>query len=254
MLSTNPFLNSLSSVLVSSICFWRGTQANPVSTRPKQTLELYDMEGCPYCRLVREVMTELDLEVMIYPCPKGGKRFRHEVEKRGGKQQFPYLSDPNTGAEMYESRDIIHYLFKTYGKRSLPLKWRVHPINLASSFLGTLIRPGLGLRLKKGSKVKEPLELYSFESSPYSRLVRERLCEFEIPYLLHNVGKAQLADYLLPAVRKKFFSKIIVKGEMRKKFYKRAGRLMVPYLVDPNTDKSLFESTDILNYLIKTYG
>jgi glutathione S-transferase len=211
------------------------------------------MEGCPYCRLVREALSELDLEVMIYPCPKGGSRFRNEVEKRGGKQQFPYCVDPNTGTEMYESRDIIDYLYKTYGQRSVPLKWKARPISLASSIVGSLLRGGRGIRLKKASQVEKPLELYSFESSPYARPVRERLCELEIPYLLHNVGKVQLADYILPDVRKRYFSRMPVKGEMRTKLYERGGRLMIPYLVDPNTGKSLYESADILNYLTVTY-
>ena len=38
--------------------------------------------------------------------------------ERGGKAQFPYLVDPNTGVEMYESLDIIDYLFETYGQRT----------------------------------------------------------------------------------------------------------------------------------------
>ena len=29
---------------------------------------------------------------------------------RGGKQQVPYLIDPETGTEMYESDDIVEYL------------------------------------------------------------------------------------------------------------------------------------------------
>ena len=35
----------------------------------------------------------------------------------------------------------------------------------------------------------KPLELYSFEISPFCRIAREALCSLEIPYLLHNVGK-----------------------------------------------------------------
>ena len=31
----------------------------------------------------------------------------------GGKQRFPFLVDPNTGQQMYESDDIIQYLFAT---------------------------------------------------------------------------------------------------------------------------------------------
>ncbi|WP_255364238.1 glutathione S-transferase N-terminal domain-containing protein [Alcanivorax sp. HI0044] len=34
----------------------------------------------------------------------------------------------------------------------------------------------------------------------------------------------------------------------------RAGRIAVPYLVDPNTGMELFESEAILDYLDQTYG
>ena len=53
-----------------------GISARPAAAKPKELLELYDFEACPYCRLVREALTELDLDAMIYPCPKRGTRFR----------------------------------------------------------------------------------------------------------------------------------------------------------------------------------
>jgi glutathione S-transferase len=28
----------------------------------------------------------------------------------------PYLADPNTGSDMFESADIVEYLYETYGK------------------------------------------------------------------------------------------------------------------------------------------
>jgi len=46
--------------------------------------------------------------------PKGSPK-RTELASRGGKVQVPYLIDPNTGREMYESDDIIVYLAKEYG-------------------------------------------------------------------------------------------------------------------------------------------
>ncbi|MEZ5503761.1 MAG: glutathione S-transferase N-terminal domain-containing protein [Halioglobus sp.] len=101
-----------------------GIQSSPAAIKPRQLLQLYDIENCPYCRLVREALTELDLDVEIYPCPKSGERFRPELVERGGKAQFPYLVDPDTGVEMYESLDIVAYLFETYGQRELPLKWK----------------------------------------------------------------------------------------------------------------------------------
>ena len=97
-----------SSVLASQLRGWRGTAAyRPATKQPAQLLELYEYEGCPYCRLVRETLTELDLDARIYPCPKGGTRFRPKVKELGGKQQFPYLVDPNTGRKLYESADIV---------------------------------------------------------------------------------------------------------------------------------------------------
>ena len=102
-----------------------GIASAPAAIKPEQTLQLYDIENCPYCRLVREALTELDLDAEIYPCPKSGERFRPELVERGGKAQFPYLVDRNTGTELYESLDIIDYLFTTYGQRELPGKWRV---------------------------------------------------------------------------------------------------------------------------------
>jgi glutathione S-transferase len=35
--------------------------------------------------------------------------------RRSGKMQVPYLADPNTGKAMFESADIVRYLYATYG-------------------------------------------------------------------------------------------------------------------------------------------
>ena len=108
------------SLAASSLRAWRGTDRfSAAPLQPEKLLELYEFEGCPYCRLVREVLTELDIDAMIYPCPKGGTRFRPQVVEQGGKAQFPWLHDPNTGQQMYESADIIRYLLATYGQRSV---------------------------------------------------------------------------------------------------------------------------------------
>lgn len=44
--------------------------------QPKKPVEIYEFEGCPFCRKVREAVNILDLDVVFYPCPQGG----HEVE------------------------------------------------------------------------------------------------------------------------------------------------------------------------------
>ena len=36
---------------------------------------------------------------------------------------------------------------------------------------------------------KESLTLYNYEGNQFARLVREALCELEVPYVLYNCGK-----------------------------------------------------------------
>ena len=224
------------------------------AVKPNQTLQLYDIENCPYCRLVREALTELDLDAEIYPCPKNGDRFRPEVLQRGGKAQFPYLVDPNTGEEMYESLDIVAYLFETYGQRNLPLKWKAGQLQTFGSMLASAPRMN---EAREAIPAREPeylLELYSFESSPYARPVREMLCNLQIPYLLRNCGRTRLDEWILPPVRARLNIKPDSQQGNRRLLQASEGRVSIPYLYDPNTETGLFESADILQYLEKTYA
>ncbi len=209
-----------------------GLSVGPTGRRPEQLLEIWEFEGCPYCKKVREALSMLDLDARIHPCPKGGPRFRPELIERGGKAQFPYLLDPNTGAEMYESDDIVRYLFETYGEGRVPLSLAAGPLTELSAGLASALRAGRGTFYRSAKAPGRPLELYSFEASPFSRIVREELSRLELPYVLHNVAKG---------------------SPRRDAFVSRSGRMMVPYLIDPNTDTELFESADIVNYLRDTY-
>jgi glutathione S-transferase len=200
--------------------------------RPEKTLELYEFEGCPFCRKAREALTMLDLRAMIYPCPKGGPTYRPQVVARGGKARFPFLVDPNTGDELYESADIITHLYKSYGNRPAPWVLR-SDVSLPLGSLATLVRGARGVRYRPARAPEQPLLLYSFESSPYCRIAREALCELELPYLLVNVGKG---------------------SRERPAFRERSGRMMVPWLADPNTGREMFESADIVRYLHETYA
>lgn len=210
-----------------------GLRARPPARRPERPLELYEFEACPFCRKVREALSELDLEATVYPCPKGGTIYRPKVKEMGGKTQFPYLVDPNEGKAMYESGDIIRHLYETYGGRKPPAILANDALAMPSAFLASALRPNSGARARPSRRPARPLELYSFEASPYCRLARETLCELELTYLLHNVGK---------------------RSPSRPAFVERSGKMQVPYLVDPNTDKALFESADIQAYLLATYG
>jgi glutathione S-transferase len=210
-----------------------GMQVGVRGRRPERPLELYEFESCPFCRKVREALSILDLDAMVHPCPKGGRRFRAEVRRRGGKEQFPWLVDPNTGQEMYESADIVRYLFATYGDGKVPLLLGLPVLGDVTSFVASAARLGSGTSYRSARAPEQPLELWSFEASPFCRIAREALCELELPYLLHNVAKGSAG---------------------REVFTARSGKMMVPYLLDPNTGRSMFESADIVRYLDATYA
>src|SRR5512143_2128765 len=242
------------SLVTTTLRVGAGIATHPRASRPALLFELYEFEGCPFCRVVREVLTELDLDAMIYPCPKGGTRFRPELLKQGGKEQFPYLRDPSTGRAMYESADIIKYLFETYGGGTVPLRWQaVGAQQLGSAFAG-MWRFGAGRRVRPSKAPQQPLELYSFEASPFARLVRERLCELEIPYILRSMGRSTPADWLPPRVRDALQIHPEPATLNRKVLLERAGRITVPYLVDPNAGVEMGEAAEIIEHLQSRYG
>ena len=229
----NRALDVTTSLLATIARLGHGAAVGRLGARPETPLELYEFEACPFCRKVREALSVLDLDAMIYPCPKGGTRFRAEVVRRGGKPQFPYFVDPNPGVEMYESDDIVRHLYERYGKGTAPLALSLGLLTDASAMLASAARLGSGASYRSAKTPQRPLELWSFEASPFCRIVREALCELEIPYLLHNVAKG---------------------SPRREAFVARSGKMMVPYLVDPNQDAAMFESADIVAYLERTYA
>lgn len=110
---------------------------NEARGKPEQLLHLYGFEASPFCRLVREKLSELEVGYINhnvareqiqdigafgirlnrgeYHPVKEGKRERLMNEVMDGKLQFPYLVDPNTDTQMYESKDIVNYLDEVYG-------------------------------------------------------------------------------------------------------------------------------------------
>lgn len=247
-------LNVLGSVVSSTLGKWRGSMVVPGARQPAQPLKLYDIEASPYCRLVREALSALHLDAEIYPCPKGGTRFRPEAQRLGGKQQFPLLIDPNTGAVLYESAAIVDYLFRSYGGRNVPKLYQRSVLTLPAVMVATAVRGLRGQKARPSRLPQKPLQLWSFESSPYSRLVRERLCELEIPYVLHNIGKERWQEIGPARLRLKPGPFTPVPGGKREAHFARTGHMQVPYLEDPNTGACLLESAAILDYLDNTYA
>ncbi len=209
-----------------------GTVGGALGPRPKEPLILYEFEGCPFCRKVRETLSILDLDAHIRPCPKNGKRFRPEVAARG-KEKFPFLIDPNTGKELYESSVIVRYLFDTYGAGKPPAYLLSEPATMISGAAASLLSGRRGSFTKASRQPEKELELYAYEASPFSRLTRQVLCELELPYLLHTVARG---------------------SPRRKAFREKSGKMQVPYLIDPNSSRAMFESDDIERYLYSTYG
>lgn len=247
--------NLLLSSAASALRGWTGIRIQAAVKQPERMLVLYDMENCPFCRLVREAATELDLDLLIKPCPKDSKRYRDEAEAIGGLRQFPLLVDPNTGKHLYESMDIIEYLYREYGERDLPLHRKHGNLHKATSFLSSLVRTGETRQVEPvNMPPAKPLELYSFEASPYARPVRERLSDLEIPWILRNVGRLKPGDWALPPVRKALNLSGESQQRNRKVMFEKTGKVSVPWLVDPNTGTDLFESDAILDYLAENYA
>lgn len=96
----------------------------PYCARPAKPLILYEFEASPFCKKVREAMSMLDLTVEYRPCP-GARQGWSDYMTRGtrGKRTVPYLVDPNANIGMFESDDIIKYLFNTYGPGEEYIPW-----------------------------------------------------------------------------------------------------------------------------------
>jgi glutathione S-transferase len=81
-------------------------------------LELYELEGCPYCAKVVDKLEELNLEYESHMVPRS-RAERDEVKAVSGQTGVPVLVDHSNGVEgMPESDDIVEYLEETYGQEA----------------------------------------------------------------------------------------------------------------------------------------
>ena len=227
-------LNTATSFAATVVRLGFGTVCAPVCRTAQHRLILYDFEACPFCRKVREALSHLGLEVEVRPTARGSLR-REELRRLGGKVMVPYLLDPTTGVALYESARIVRYLYDHYGSGRVPLLQRLGPLNTGLSFVTTALRPTRGRRVVSSLR-RDPtalLVLYSRESHPFCRRVREALTEFDLAYVCKNVPRGSPAYDELPAV---------------------SGKREVPVLVDPNTGETRNEADAIITYLSRTYA
>merc|ERR1712087_899378 len=97
---------------------------------PTKMLKLYDREGSAECKMVREVLSSLDLDCVIYPVPevcgknKAGAttRFGDEAQRLSGQtggSALPVLVDENYGDDgpliLLNAQQIVQYLYDEYG-------------------------------------------------------------------------------------------------------------------------------------------
>lgn len=212
--------------------------------RPSKPLILYEYDASPFCKRVRETINILDLTAEYRPCPgaRMGK-FSKQMLDRTGRQTVPFLIDPNTNMELFESGDIIDYLLETYGPSSTDsydrkALWTVtnEAFAAVTSTLVAVLRDLPGSKRQADARPDnedmKPLELWGYECSPFVRPVREKLGSLCLPHLMISCSRGS-------ANRDVMFAK--------------TGRFQVPYLVDPNTGVEMFEGPEIVEYLDAVY-
>ena len=83
------------------------------SDPPKLPLILWTYETSPFCKRVTERLGSLELEHKVIYCPRGSPN-RQKLLELTGHFQVPYLQDPNTGVNLWESSAICEYLTEQY--------------------------------------------------------------------------------------------------------------------------------------------
>jgi glutathione S-transferase len=211
--------------------------------KPDVPLVLYEYDASPFCKRVREMINLLDLTVEYRPCPGARQgKFSDELFERTGRRTVPYLIDPNTGTELFESGDQIEYLLKTYGptpqdfdrKALWPITFQA--FSVYTSTLVAVLREFPASKRQQTARPDnedmEPLELWGYESSPFVRPVREKLGSLCLPHVMVSCPRG---------------------SANRDKMMERTGRFQVPFLVDPNTGIEMFEGPEIVRYLEAVY-
>lgn len=226
---------------------------------PDHKLTLYEYEASPWCRLVREYATTLDLKLHVRPCPRqtlflegafdASSRFRPQAmahlksHRQRDDLTFPLLVDQTNGdlIVLTQSYEILDHLWREYGQDVLPnqrrpdQKWNStkipFPLRFMSLAAPSYIRPWPTSGLLQTTSVWDnkcysELKLYQAEGCPESRLIREVLCTLEIPYLSTPVGNGSY--YKLPD-----------------------GEQSIPVLVDNNL--TLQGADDCIQYLWENY-
>ena len=162
---------------------------------------LYSYEGNQFCRLVREVLTELDLPYELRSAGKESPR-RSELAalNSDGSTQCPFIVDPNTNVKMNESADIIAYLYKQYADWTPP-----NPLlQLASSIITPILKPVYAQLAPlqagkdydsnevqtqiKNEILSAPIVIYTYSLSPFCTEAVGILEKLDVPFKEISLG------------------------------------------------------------------
>ena len=76
------------------------------------SIELYALDGCPYCEKVHDALQEHDVEYETH-WVEALHSGRNEVKRVSGQRGVPVLVDEDRGVTMAESANILEYVDRT---------------------------------------------------------------------------------------------------------------------------------------------
>jgi glutaredoxin len=156
------------------------------------------------------VLTELDLPYELRSAGKGSTRRAELAQITGGSTQCPFLIDPNSNAEMGESKDIIQYLYKTYALYTPPSELLGNVSNVITPVLKPIFKTLAPLQA--GSNSDNKSEYDSDIASAKAEIEKEIKSETVVIYtyslspfcteavgVLQNLGGVQFKEISLGA-------------------------------------------------------
>eukprot|EP00980_Cylindrotheca_fusiformis_P020065 scaffold7139_cov115-Cylindrotheca_fusiformis.AAC.15 len=162
-------------------------------------LQLYDIENSRSCRIVRELVTELDLVVEIVPAAPSSSN------KLPAGTEIPCLvASPPSDEEkvIYGASNIVDFLRQSCSAEPADASTEtnlakvVQALTPISLFAASLLRTGRGCEVSPAvsssvrvNRPKQKLVLYSYEGNQFCRLVREVLTELDLVYEIRSAGK-----------------------------------------------------------------
>jgi len=207
-----------------------GLNVIPGTKKNAKPIVIYEYEASGECQRVRQACSLLDLIVEYRPCPGGVSGYSDTMSTvTGGKRAVPFMIDNNPSMykpSLYGAKDIVTHLFTTYAPAGT-----VIPKNLLASGGGSKGK-GINSKARSDNNKMKPITLYGWEGAQYVKPVRETLDNLGLAHTMINCANG---------------------SSNRSKLTSKTGTFQVPYIQDPNTGVEMFESADIVKYLIQTY-